>query len=458
MQLLYIAKIINKIIFNKIIITDYPIGKSLKFNLIKEYQLLKLKKICEYAYKNIDMYKCIWDKNGFDPKYIKQFNDIIKIPIITKKDLQDYYPNGILQKRSQLNYKSGNTELSTSGSSGSPVKIFASNSKILNEISLMSSVCISSLINHSSRIKTLVITDGDEVSFEAQGEKFFKFLKNNHMDMSQSEEDYIKRILDKKFNCILTYAGIINNICTYCLENNINMLNTVKLILTSSQPLEEETILLVKAVFGEKVILGDVYAATETGFIGIKTDRNAGFKTIGWKCIVEIIDDNNLPVPEEKSGRIIVSDLTNYATPIIRYSGLNDFATLKSNISEWGGIILDKIEGRISDSIETKSGEKIHPFKFCWLEKIPNLDQYQIIQTELNEFIVKIKYSEKDSNISIDPNLSNEINKRFKSLLGDDIKVEVQYVKDIKNPRLSKKKAIIIGLNRFKKIKEDLIY
>ena len=50
----------------------------------------RLKKILNYAYKNCDYYKENWDKSGISPKNIKDENDLLKIPYLTKNDIQKH--------------------------------------------------------------------------------------------------------------------------------------------------------------------------------------------------------------------------------------------------------------------------------------------------------------------------------------------------------------------------------
>ena len=80
---------------------------------LRELQLERLKKIVEYAYDNVGMYKQRFDAIGLKPKHIQTLKDIALIPYTTKDDLRDHYPYGLfavpMKKIIRLHASSGTT-------------------------------------------------------------------------------------------------------------------------------------------------------------------------------------------------------------------------------------------------------------------------------------------------------------------------------------------------------------
>src|SRR5690606_7781050 len=74
----------------------------------------KMKALVEYAYKHVEFYKDYYDKNGFNPLELSSFDDIIRIPVITKEILNQYP----IEKRSVK--IRGRYVVNTGGSSGTP--------------------------------------------------------------------------------------------------------------------------------------------------------------------------------------------------------------------------------------------------------------------------------------------------------------------------------------------------
>jgi len=52
---------------------------------INQIQWEKLIKILDYGYNNVPYYKELFDKNDINPNKINDYNDFLKIPILTKE-------------------------------------------------------------------------------------------------------------------------------------------------------------------------------------------------------------------------------------------------------------------------------------------------------------------------------------------------------------------------------------
>ncbi len=63
---------------------------------MQKLQLARFQKIVNYAYNNIAFYKNKYDAAGFKPEDLNTLDDIRRIPFVTKKDLRDNYPYGLL--------------------------------------------------------------------------------------------------------------------------------------------------------------------------------------------------------------------------------------------------------------------------------------------------------------------------------------------------------------------------
>ena len=63
---------------------------------MRKLQLKRLRAIVKYAYENVPLYKKKYDEAGVKPSDIKTLKDIEKLPFITKADLRENYPYGML--------------------------------------------------------------------------------------------------------------------------------------------------------------------------------------------------------------------------------------------------------------------------------------------------------------------------------------------------------------------------
>ena len=65
---------------------------------IKKLQSEKLVKQVKHVYENVPYYKKLMDEKGVTPDDIKGIEDLHKLPFLTKADLRDAYPYGLLAK------------------------------------------------------------------------------------------------------------------------------------------------------------------------------------------------------------------------------------------------------------------------------------------------------------------------------------------------------------------------
>ncbi|MBO4861794.1 MAG: phenylacetate--CoA ligase, partial [Firmicutes bacterium] len=63
---------------------------------IRALQEEKLKKQVKHVYEHVPYYRDLMDKKGVKPEEIKTLGDITKLPFISKSDLRETYPYGML--------------------------------------------------------------------------------------------------------------------------------------------------------------------------------------------------------------------------------------------------------------------------------------------------------------------------------------------------------------------------
>ena len=65
---------------------------------IKKLQSEKLVKQVRHVYDNVPYYRNLMDEKGVTPEDIHGIEDLHKLPFLTKADLRDAYPYGLLAK------------------------------------------------------------------------------------------------------------------------------------------------------------------------------------------------------------------------------------------------------------------------------------------------------------------------------------------------------------------------
>ncbi len=73
-----------------------PEFETMPVDDIKKLQSEKLVKQVKHVYENVPYYKELMDKKGVKPSDIRDISDLSKLPFVSKSDLRDTYPYGLL--------------------------------------------------------------------------------------------------------------------------------------------------------------------------------------------------------------------------------------------------------------------------------------------------------------------------------------------------------------------------
>jgi phenylacetate-CoA ligase len=139
------------------------------------------------------------------------------------------------------------------------------------------------------------------------------------------------------------------------------------------------------------VPLYDIYGAMEADQIAVQCPQHDHYHVQGELNFVEVLADGDRPCGPGEVGRIVVTPLHTYATPLLRYE-LDDFAEVGAPCPCGRGLpVLSRILGRRQGQLTLPSGEKRFP---VWGSRVfgslPVVRQFQIAQTSLTGIEARI--------------------------------------------------------------------
>ena len=133
-----------------------------------------------------------------------------------------------------------------------------------------------------------------------------------------------------------------------------------------------------RAVLG--VDIADCYSSQELGNMAIQCPQSGLYHLMSEGYIVEVLDPQGAPCGEGETGRLVVTDLHNFATPLIRYD-LGDYAEVGPVCScGRGSPTLRRIVGRERNMV-TIDGQRHWPLVgFHRFREVAPIIQYQLVQ------------------------------------------------------------------------------
>lgn len=347
----------------------------------ENYLTKQRNEIVEFHLSNNSFYRDLVGKEK-----IENWNDL---PVLSKKDLQKP-----LAERLSKGYSTKNCYINkTSGSSGTPF-IFAKD-KPCHALTWASIIYRFGWFGIDFNSSYQARFYGIPLDFVGNlKERIKDFMSSRYrfsiFNLSDEElEKIVTQFRNKKFDYINGYTSSIVLFAKYLEQRNIvlkDLCPSLKVCMVTSEMLFESDKKLLEKQFGIPIV--NEYGASELDLIAFLNTNNE-WQVNAETLFVEILDQNNQPVPNGTEGKIVVTSLYNKAHPFIRYE-IGDVGILdpKSTIQK---PILQKLIGRTSDVAVLPSGKKSPGLSFYYVTKSiieddGNVKEFIVRQTKIDCF------------------------------------------------------------------------
>ena len=195
-----------------------------------------------------------------------------------------------------------------------------------------------------------------------------------------------------KFDYINGYTSSIVMLAKYLQKKDLILAEicpTLKVCIVTSEMLFEDDKILLEKQFGVPVV--NEYGSAELDIIAFE-NPNGEWLLNAENLFVEILDENNQPLPNGREGKIVVTALYNKAHPFIRYE-VGDYGIIAEN-STSKKPILKKLLGRTNDFALLPSGKKPAGMTFYSITKKlfgddGNVKEFVIKQTKADTFEIE---------------------------------------------------------------------
>lgn len=396
---------------------------------IEKWRSLKLQELIQHAYHNTIYYKNLFDNNGINPDEIKTINDLSQIPPLTKNIAKTNFKSLIPSNISNIKF----IEKNTGGSTGDPFNY------LLDKRSWSYVVAENwynwERIGYKMGNKYIALGSSSILPTNNKGSlkhDIYYWLKGkksiNAMNMSEEISlKHLKYIKKNNYQYIYGYASSIFLLAKASIDNNIDS-TFIKGCMPTSEILTDYYRDTIKDAFHCEII--DSYGAADGGINAFKV--NDGNFNVGYNCLVR--SDDNV----ETIGVLQVTDLYNFAMPLINYQ-LGDSAIIfKDHQEDYNGQVLSKVIGRISDVIKLSNGNVLTGPGFTIFFKDINVEAYSIKQTGELELLIEIKENP-------DYKLENDelIIQTMKKYAGNECNIVLKKIKDFKLPESGKRKYFL---------------
>ena len=283
---------------------------------MKKLQSEKLVRQVRHVYENVPYYKNLMDEKGVTPDDIRGIEDLHKLPFLTKADLRDAYPYGLLAKPLSECVRIQ----STSGTTGRRVVAFYTQ----NDVDLWEDCCARAIVAAGGTKEDVcqvaygygLFTGGPGLNGGSHrvGCLTLPMSSGNTERQIQFMTDLSATILC----CTPSYAAYLGESLK---EKGYNA-DTIPLKagIFGAEPWTEEMRRNIEATLGIKAY--DIYGLTETSGPGVSFEcsEQTGMHVNEDHFYAEIIDpDTGEVLPEGEKGELVFTSLDKEAFPLLRY-------------------------------------------------------------------------------------------------------------------------------------------
>ena len=349
---------------------------------MKKLQSEKLVKQVKHVYDNVEYYRNLMDEKGVKPEDIKGIDDLYKLPFLSKADLRDAYPYGLLAKPLGECVRIH----STSGTTGKRVVAFYTQ----HDVDLWEDCCARAIVAAGGT--------NEDVCQVAYGYGLFTGGAGLHggshkvgcltLPMSSGNtERQIQFMMDLKSSiicCTPSYAAYIGESLK---EQGYKPEDIpLKAGIFGAEPWTEEMRQNIQNTLGIKAY--DIYGLTETSGPGVafECSEQTGMHINEDHFVAEIIDpDTGEVLPEGEKGELVFTALDKEAFPLLRYR-TRDICVLSRKKCSCGRTLIKmaKPMGRTDDMLIIR-GVNVFPSQIeTVLLKEGYEPNYQIIVDRVN--------------------------------------------------------------------------
>ncbi len=376
-----------------------------------EHQNRCLRKVVQHAYDSVPFYRRKFDSVGIKPDQIKTVDDLQKLPIITKSDIRQNSGDFISSDYSKQNLR----VLSTSGSTGTPLRIYISRAE--DGFRKAKHLRANFSVGHKFFDRWLTVTSPSHFSEVGGIQKHLRFYSPKFVSVFWDVDKQLSIIGKFKPKILDGYSSSLSLLAHEVRKKGIPRINP-KIIFGGAELIDDASRNVIEDVFDAPFY--DQYATIEFERMAWQCPERVGYHIDADSLIMQAVDASDNEVGAGLSGEIVCTSLFNYAMPLIRYK-VGDFGVFSSEECSCGRTLplLSRIEGRSDSLLFLPDGRVLSPravtVSMSSFRLNSCIEQFRIVQEKKDriKIYLKLQGSSVDEGI-----IEAEIVAHFKTMFG----------------------------------------
>lgn len=361
-------------------------------------QLVQARTLLEHCARHVPYYREMLTRVGIAPRDVHSMDDFRRLPLLPRRVYQQQADAFVAEALPPGTTATGAAH--TSGSSGSPTRVLQTNLvnlwwcafylRDLDWCGFDPTGSIASIRSTGKRGQDLkpFLEGVCGPCWLAPLQGLIETGPAYLMDISQDARRQLHWLRHIAPNYLLSYpanlevlAGLVRR------EGPIPSLRAIQVI---SDTLTPETRGIIEAAFG--VPVKNSYSCAEAGYLASSCPSGQGLHVHAENVLFEVLNEQNEPCAPGETGRVIITTLTNFRAPFIRYE-LGDLVTLADKTCACGrGLpLLSHVQGKNSPMFRLRDGRcKSSTRLALQIRKVGGHWQHQVVQKSLDRVVVRL--------------------------------------------------------------------
>lgn len=395
-------------------------------------QFVELARLLQHARQHSSYYGDIL--SGIDIATLNP-KSYLKLPLLTRDTLQR--ENLTLDCRVLPAGHGSKKETRSSGSTGTPVTVRNSGLDTLMWNALLMREHLwhardAGLDTAAIRWHTDPVGMAPEgIEYSTWGEpidQFFNSGRSYYLNSASAVTEQAHWLLRHPASYLITHPSNLLALLIYDEQHDagVSLFNGLKQIRTVGETVSEELRERVAALNGTRLI--DFYSTQEIGYLALQCPEGDHYHIQSEHVYLEVLREDGEACEIGEMGRIVITALRNYATPLIRYE-IGDFGILGPPCRCGRGLpVLKRVTGRVRNMMKLLDGSLKWPnFGFGKFIHIAPIRQFQIVQTSLRQLEFRMLVDQPLSSMQ-----QQQLKQTLRSHLGEYFVIQLQECDSLK--------------------------
>jgi phenylacetate-coenzyme A ligase PaaK-like adenylate-forming protein len=403
---------------------------------LEALQAERLQILIRHAYEHVPYYRRVFDERRLRPSDIRTPDDLYKLPVLTKQEVRKFENQLHARNFPRHSFRIGRT----GGSTGIPLKLLIDRDRLLFDHALVQRHW--SWAGYRSGDRTVILRGLTLVPPEEHRGTYWRmdwgenkiYLSGFHLSASIMPV-YVEKLEEWKPTFIAAYPSSLFTLARFMQQESVRI--PLQAVFTSSEELSELERKVIEDRFQCKV--WDRYGTGERLAVTQQCEHGRYHQNVEFG-ILQVDSPMGRPAPAGQKGALILTGLTNFSMPLIRYA-IEDVGSLTDGECPCGRKLplAGPVDGRKDAVIVTAEGrlmpraglDQIHEF-------VQNIERCQLVQRKIGEVTVRVQ-----PRPGFDQADAAELVRQLRKRIGGGTTIEIEKVTTLELTATGKQRFIV---------------